>query len=175
MSEEPEKYNTGKTYIGIDCGLDGGIAILKNEILITAIMPTHKTGKGRTVDIRELEQTITSWILSGGRLIIEDPGAHASSASGLRSMTRSFAITETLAVTHKLPYQTVLSQKWQGEFWGRPKMPKGKKFDTKAAALTAARKIWPSHNWTPTERAQKPHDGMVDAALLAEYGRRKNL
>jgi hypothetical protein len=43
--------------------------------------------------------------------------------------------------------------------------------DTKDRALVAARNLWPDANFT-MERARKPHDGVVDALLLAEYGRR---
>ena len=168
-----------RKYIGIDCGLNGGIAFLEEGELCTMPMPTVKLGKGRDVDIAELKlwfmqfQEMQSY--TSIKLIIEDPGPHAASASGLRSMTRSFAITQTLAVVYELPYETVLSRNWQKEFWTRPKMPKGKEFDTKAAALATANKIWPGHDWTKSERSTKPHDGKIDAALLAEAGRRRKL
>ena len=47
-----------------------------------------------------------------------------------------------------------------------------RKLDTKKRALIAARRIWPTEDFLATERSKKPHDGIVDAALLAEYGRR---
>lgn len=184
--------NHPKTYIGIDPGLDGGIATLVDgQPLQTRIMPTIKLGKGRGIDIHTLDMLFESWALLGNhKLVIEDPGPHAASASGLRSMTRSFSILETLAVVYKLPYQAVISKRWQDEFWTRPKMkiigykdeakkkPIREKFDTKAAALVAAGRIWPEHEWRPvSEKTGKllknPHDGCVDAALLAEWGRRK--
>jgi len=46
--------------------------------------------------------------------------------------------------------------------------------DTKAMALLAAKRLFPSVDLTATERSKKPHDGIVDALLLAEYGRRKS-
>jgi hypothetical protein len=69
----------------------------------------------------------------------------------------------------------VLSQKWQKTFWSKPKMPKGQKFNTKAAALNVANQIFPGAQWLKSDRCTKPHDGMIDAALLAEYGRRENI
>ena len=54
-------------------------------------------------------------------------------------------------------------------------MPKGQKFNTKAAALNVAKQIFPAETWLKSERCTKPHDGMIDAALLAEYGRRENI
>jgi hypothetical protein len=61
---------------------------------------------------------------------------------------------------------------WQKVFWTKPKMPKGRKFDTKAAALKAAKQLWPLQDWRKNSRCTTPHDGLVDAALIAEYGRR---
>ena len=42
--------------------------------------------------------------------------------------------------------------------------------DTKARALAAACARWPGVDWTASSRARKPHDGIVDAALLALWG-----
>ena len=174
-----------KIYIGIDCGLDGGIVTIdeRGQIIDKRIMPTVEAGKGRKIDLHELDRIFMNcgFLNSDNErptIIIENPGHHAPSASGLRSMTYSFAVTEMACVANSLRYHDLLSQKWQKEFWSKPKMPKGKKFDTKAAALMAARKLWPQEEWRmPSAKTGKllknPHDGIVDAALLAEYARRK--
>ena len=169
-----------KTYIGIDPGLDGGIVELQGPHLDKRIMPTIKPGKGRKIDLSELKVMATFWQMAiyynrEIHVILEDPGGHAPSASGLRSMTYSFAVAEMLLVAFAIPYTIVRAQTWQREFWKRPTLPKGQKFDNKGAALAAARRIWPNEDWTKSERSTKPHDGMVDAALLAEWGRRGNL
>ena len=39
--------------------------------------------------------------------------------------------------------------------------------------LVAAR-LWPQAEWRVSERSRKPHGGLVDAALIAEYGRRRS-
>jgi hypothetical protein len=166
-------------YFGIDCGLDGGIALLDQQgaLIERKIMPTTSDGKARKICLRSL----ANYFAEVARhpqdqvFIVENPGAHAPSASGLRSMTYSFAAVEALLASNKLKYHIVLSQKWQKEFWSKPKMPKGQKFNTKAAAYNVACKIWPTELWLRSERCTKPHDGMIDAALLAEYGRRKGL
>ena len=166
-----------KYYIGIDCGLDGGITMInwKGKLMQTSVMPTVPSGKGRKIDLCGL----AAMIKEIGRhpekytFIVENPGAHAPSAAGLRSMTYSFAAVETLLAAYQLKHHVVLSQKWQKAFWSKPKMPKGQKFNTKAAALNAARQIWPEESWLKSDRCSKPHDGLIDAALLAEYGRRK--
>lgn len=168
------------TYIGIDCGLDGGISFLREDLL-SYPLPTLALGKGRTLDVNTFQaRFLRSTATHGGKRlfsVIEDPGPHAMSAAGLRSMTRSFAQIETILILEGIPYVAVLSKKWQSEFWTRPKMAKGSKFNTKAQALAVVTKLWPAMDWrNPNKpKSTKPHDGMTDSALLAEWGRRKNL
>lgn len=167
-------------YIGIDAGLDGGIAELDSagNLLDLTVMPTVKVGKGRKIDLQVLSDyfALAKIGCQRGRLytfILEDPGGHAPSAAGLRSMTYCFAAIESLLVANKLRYHTVSARKWQSEFWSKSKMAKGQKFDTKAAALAEAKKLWPGESFRKSERAKIAHDGLIDASLLAEYGRRK--
>lgn len=40
----------------------------------------------------------------------------------------------------------------------------------KEASLYVARQLWPDQNFLATERSRVPHDGVVDAALIAYYG-----
>ena len=164
-----------KYYIGIDAGLDGGMVELDETGAITRkwITPTIKLGKGRKIDALALGNVLRECSESNCYVMCENPGEHAQSASGLRSMTYCYASIETLLTTFRIPYDTPRALKWQREFWTKPKMPKGQKFDTKAAALVAANKLWPKESWLRTERCSTPHDGMIDAALIAEYGRRK--
>lgn len=159
-------------YIGIDCGLDGALVeIVGRHIVCKTAMPTVSNGKRREIDISILAAMFEQWTLEACTVIIEDPGGHAPSAAGLRSMTFSYAVIKTLAVQHALPHHAVMARKWQASYWSKP----AGKYDTKAAALKAAREIWPVEDWTRTERSRKAFDGFVDAALIAEYGRRKGI
>lgn len=40
----------------------------------------------------------------------------------------------------------------------------------KTTSLYVARQIWPTEDWRASERCRVPHDGIVDAALIAYYG-----
>lgn len=51
----------------------------------------------------------------------------------------------------------------------------GAKGDTKPRALAKALQLWPGETFLASERCRVPHDGMIDAALIAEYGRINNL
>jgi hypothetical protein len=45
--------------------------------------------------------------------------------------------------------------------------------DTKQRSIVAASRLFPGVSFLPTPKSRKPSDGLTDAALLAEYGRRK--
>ena len=159
-------------YLGIDCGLNGAIVVLKGRTIISKIpMPVMSNGKRNEIDIEKLSCVFEGYKSNDLFLTIEDTGGHAPSAAGLRSMTYSFAVSKTLAVVHRYPFQTVLARKWQRSFWSRPTGA----FDTKAAALKTAKELWPDEDWRKTERSKKAFDGFIDAALIAEYGRRNFL
>ena len=167
---------TDPVFIGLDTGLSGGVVTLSAQgaILHAGIMPVVSSGKHRRTDAMAL-RSLLSFLTEGktATITIEDPGGHAPSATGLASMSRSYATCLTVIELGGYRHHPVFARTWQAEFWKRPKMAAGAKFDTKAAALTEARRLWPAQDWTKSERAILPHDGMVDAALIAEYGRRK--
>jgi len=161
-------------FLGIDCGLDGAIVSLENDRILDKIsMPTIKESKKRSIDIEALSSFFNSEFKRDfAYAIVEDPGPHAPSAAGLRSMTYSFAIIKALLVSNNIRYKCVSARTWQKEFFSKPKGMK-EKFDTKAAATICAKEIWPKEDWRRTLRSKKDFDGFVDAALIAEYGRRK--
>ena len=162
-------------YIGIDLGMDGAIAFLSQSSLLTMPMPTIKKGKGRDLDLNELAQIMRSANVPTTFVCIEDLGTHFKSADALRSMAMGFQTLKVMAHLFGIQHEFVRAIDWQRKFWTRPKMAKGQKFDTKAAALIASKRIFPSHDFRKSARCSVSHDGMVDAALIAEYARREGL
>lgn len=135
-------------------------------------MPTIKEGKRRAIDIPKLNEILCKdSIIQYHTVVVEDPGHHAPSAAGLRSMTYSYATILTILRVHQIRHHTVSARTWQKHFW--TKQPG--EYDTKAEALKAATKIFPDQSWLKNSRCSKPHDGFVDAALIAEYGRSQNI
>jgi hypothetical protein len=160
-----------KIYIGVDIGLLGAIVIMHPEGHIEkAKMPLI----GKVIDIPTLRRLI------GRRdavVVFEDLGViFGSSKAAAFSMGYQVGIVEALCVAASMPYHKVKAKMWQKEmFQGVPELKKGEKRDTKGMALVACQRIFPGMDLTFTERAQKPHDGLVDALLIAEYAKRKNL
>ena len=156
--------------VGVDNGLDGGITAISaytGAVIDKTIMPTKHRNKRREVDTRKVYE----WLMeleSPFLFAIEEPLHHAKSSQAVRSMGISFGKLLGLAESRQWETKCVSVQKWQKKMLGF--VPKGK---TKEAALWAAEKLAPDECWQKSKRASKPHDGMVDAFLIARYIRGK--
>jgi hypothetical protein len=160
-------------YIGIDNGLTGGLVALSDhpgEPIAMMPMPTRGKAKGNEVDAK----AVRDWIfaLDGSRLtiIIETPGKHSPGAQALCSMWDSYGAIRAILECCEWRHHRIAPQSWQ-----KVMLIGCAKGDTKPAALSKARQLWPAETWLASPRCTKPHDGMIDAALIAEYGRIKNL
>jgi len=160
-----------KTYIGVDIGLLGAIAIIYPDGHIEkAKMPVI----GKVIDIPTLRRLI------GRRdavVVFEDLGViFGSSKKTAFSMGYQVGLLEALCVAGNNPYHKVKARAWQKEmFQGVPELTKSGKRDTKGMALVACQRLLPNVDLTFTERAKVPHDGLIDALLIATYAKRKNL
>ncbi len=159
--------------IGIDNGISGGLVALSphSKIISCLPMPTLKVRKGNEIDIA----TVWKWIsdIDANRdkfsVIIEEPGG-SKSAKSATSMAGSFHALRALCVLKSLRWHRITPQLWQ-----RAMLPGCATGDTKPRALSAVRELWPSESFLATERCRCAHEGLVDAALIAEYARRVNL
>jgi hypothetical protein len=169
--------NSTSIYIGIDNGITGGIAGLSVTpgvgILALSPMLIQKTRKGNEIDVRGVWRFILGELQIGHQVeetavVIEEPGG-SQSASAAASMAASFAALRALCELKGLRYHRVTPPQWQKALLN---CAKGQ---TKAAALTKARSLWPNQEWLASPQCRRPHDGMIDAALIAEYARRQGL
>lgn len=157
-------------YIGIDNGLKGGIALLMDDTLELHIMPIMNDGKKDRVDVNELYSLLACYARDSF-VMYESP----SGSQGVKpavSMADSFARVDSMLILGGFRREPITARKWQKLFWRVPKMAKGKTFDTKAAALNKAKQLWPVQNWLKNDKCKKAHDGLIDAALIAEFCRR---
>ncbi len=158
-------------YTGIDNGLKGGIAVLKEGRLHLHVMPVVSDGKKNRVDVFEFRDIMSCYSPADTFVVYERP-VGSKNLSAAVSMQDSFARIEAVLMLGCFRRDPITPQKWQKMFWKKPKMPKGVKFDTKAAALKVARQLFPGEDWLASDRCRVPHDGLVDSALIAEYCRR---
>lgn len=164
-------------YIGIDNGISGAIAQLNPDGALKSwhAMPTQKTRKGNEVNaasvfalLRAARDESFKQYKGSITVIIEEPGG-SKSAKAASSMAGSFHAIRAVLEVMRVRYHRITPQAWQKNILHC------KAGDTKPAALSKARQLWPDELWLETERCRKPHDGAIDAALIAEYGRVNNL
>lgn len=155
--------------IGIDNGLKGGIVVLAPDesIIATYRMPVRKkqSGKGQEVDPRRLEGILSTHCLHETVLEVMHGAQDFRSAA---SMAASAATIKTVLALAGMQCQEIRQSDWKKMFW---KKKRACDLDDKQIALSVATKQWPDQNWIPP-RCQKPHDGIIDAALIALWGLR---
>lgn len=161
-------------FIGIDNGLTGGLVALgenPGEILFKSVMPTRGKSKGNEVDgaaiVKWLQHNFNTREVTA---VLETPGKHSPGVQALCSMWDSYGVIRGILESLEIRHHRITPQAWQ------KKMLVGcKKGDTKPAALARVRQLWPHENFLATARSTKPHEGLIDAALISEYARISNL
>lgn len=147
-------------FIGIDPGEKGGIACIDTESGICYTVPYNEktlidmcrdeTWRGKTEHIM---------------CCLEKVGARPG--QGVVSMFnfgQNFGYIKGVLEAFGVPYQEITPQKWKREF--------GLASD-KAKSTEVCRKLFPGIDLVATPKSKKPHDGMAEALLMAEYARRK--
>ena len=180
MVMKKKKKKLTPVILGIDPGKDGGIVVLKRKKIIKKYrIPTINK---KLVDLVELNKIINKYKNREAHIIIEDVHAlFGSSAKATWEFGKVVGQIQGCVSASGIPYTLVAPKKWQNEmFQGVPllkttKTNQGKKVkanDNKAMALIATKRLFPSTSFIP-KGCRKPHDGLVDAALIAEWGRRR--
>ncbi len=166
-------------YVGIDVGGKGGIFAMdeKREVVFKSAIPTKK---GST----EVDYEALSFYLDDIRELndYDNPVAVLEDVHSLFGMSAksnfSFGLIKGVKIgmltAQGYNWHLVHPKTWQKEVWIEEDIVMiGKKKDTKATSLNAARRLFLDVDFRKSERAKIPHDGIVDAALMAEYAKRK--
>lgn len=164
-----------RKYIGVDIGKSGAIVIIDDSSIVSHPMPMI----GTEVDYAFLKDIIENATQhKNAHIVFEKLGViFGTSKATAFSMGHQSGAIEMLAITLSVPYTKIPAKQWQKEmFQGVEEITKTGKSsrDTKAMALIAAKRIFPDTQLT-FGKAKKPNDGLIDALLMAEYARRKNL
>jgi hypothetical protein len=161
--------------IGIDPGLDGGIAMLRGDGSVAAVcaMPTmpHPSGIGtrREYDMATIRRTIDMVKLSLGGIHVclekQQPFPKQGGVSNY-SIGHGFGLLEGLLCGMAVAYSVVHPRTWQKVMLGG--IGKG---ESKSAAAIVATRQWPELDMRKSDKCKAAHDGIIDALLLAEYWR----
>ena len=153
---------------GVDNGLDGGLVVLDGtKIVAREIMPTINVKDGkREYDsfsiIKIFQQTKPEHVFIERAQAMPGQGVTSMFSIGL-----GHGILRGILAGLALPHTLVHPRTWQSiMFRDLPKT------DTKAMSAIVSGRLWPTVDWRASPRCKKAHDGLTDAALIAEFGRR---
>lgn len=165
--------NEDTVIVGVDNGISGGLCAVSafdGGVLTYRAMPTKTVAGKSEVDIKALLDWLEPY-RNNMIVCVEEPLKHAKSSQAMRSMSISFGLILGACEAKRFEVRRVQVKEWQDAVLGKG-LAKGM---TKVAALAAANKLWPTEQWLATSRSRTPHDGIVDAALIARYNRDRQL
>ena len=141
------------TYIGIDPGAKGGLAVIRDGGITVA--PYEKS--------RYIE--ILSRVPSDSVCCLEH--VHAMPGQGVTSMFnfgQNFGWVQGVLEAMGISYELVQPQKWKKEF---------SITGDKNSSIMVCKRLFPGVSLLPTDRCRKDNDGMAEALLMAEYAKRR--
>lgn len=181
-------------YVGIDPGLDGGLArIYPNGFVHLEVMPTldgvRRGGTGRSLDLVALARDIGELldINRGLYAVLEEQVGMPSRrmrrkpdgsrevevvrmpAASAFTVGQNYGAILGVLTALDVPFEIVRPQVWQREF-GISRA----RGDTKAQAAQVATRLFPEVDLRVSERGRVPHSGKCDALLIMEFARRKH-
>jgi hypothetical protein len=178
-----------KTYIGIDPGDKGYISVQKDsDFSFFSIKDNDLYQLGKIMaDIRANNDNLVC--------VIEDIHAvFGVSAASTFSFGFNKGYLIGLLAANNIPYVLVQPKVWQKEMWGNSDMvmtyknikikDRGKdtykevtrrQVNTKETSMNAAKRLFPNIDFRRTTKCKNLDDNKVDATLMSEYARRKNL
>ena len=140
-------------FIGIDPGKGGAIAVIYADGTVAS-----------SVFSEEEYRDIVSRLRENAFAVVED--VHAMPKQGVTSMF-NFGYNKGwimgLLYASGMQAQLVSPQRWKKAFSLN---------GDKQKSIDCARRLFPGASLFATPRCKKPHDGMAEALLMAEYGRR---
>lgn len=159
------------TYIGIDPGKLGAIAVIDDggaRIYPMPLIPSGKKGRDE-YDLIAIGELVRGWARRDAFVTVEKlqpmPLKHGGTIANYnRGIAAGWAwVLAALGVSHQL----VSPQRWQGKM--HEGTPAG---DTKQRSIIAAQRLFPLVELKASARCRVPSDGFAEALLIAEYGRR---
>ena len=162
--------------IGIDPGINGGLAFFNDKKLLAAIkMPSYnytvgiskKQKKRQMIDGKEVAKLFKTF--NPDFVFIEKVGAMPK-----QGVTSTFNFGFSTGILHgvcsalNLNFETVRPQEWK-------KIVIDDTEKDKEAAILFCETNYPNISLLPTKRSKKPHDGIADAICIAVYGLSKKI
>lgn len=165
--------------VGIDVGKDGGIVAMDidGNILLKSGIPKEKDRYSHYHKMYAILKQVR--VLNGfnNDIVVGIEDVHSLYGMSAKSNFSFGGIKDAkvmACVALGYEFHLVQPKVWQKGVWCEEDIVlQGNKRsrDTKATSLNAAKRLWPKEDFRKSSRSKNPHDGIVDAALIAEYCR----
>ena len=161
-----------KVFIGIDPGKDGALAILGYRDA-PVVVPFDEREYAKW--LRKLYFLFPYPLQEPGKpvepcqifCVVEHVNAMpGQGVTSCFSFGRNFGFILGLLAAFGLPFELVRPQKWKKEFSCT---------SDKNTSIEVARRLFPYVDLRRTPQCRKPHDGICEALLMAEYARRQHV
>ena len=169
ITETIKHPSSEKTYIGIDPGLNGAMAVIGSTHYVVVDTPTFKVKSGKKTKNCYNEQLLVGMLESFDpkhtHIAIEK--VHSMPGQGVASMFsmgEGYGLWRGIITALKFPYTLVTPQAWKKEMMAG--MSK-----EKAASCVRAQQLFPEADVFGPKGG--PKDGRGDALLIAEYIKRQ--
>lgn len=180
-----EESNEEKFILGIDPGLTGALVLVDKDgdLHKRFVMPTYETAKKRKVtkgkdkgktkigkqnhvDLIKLQMIFDQIAPMVKHAYLEKVGAMpGQGVVAMFTFGKVFGYCEAMLAANKIPYTLVAPQTWtKVEHVGSPKDMKGKDRSRMVIQQNGLVEL------VTLEGEDKPHEGLIDAFLIARYG-----
>lgn len=156
-------------YVGVDPGKNGAVVIIDCQAQIVDKSPMF-VDLGGELDPVAYYNFLSKNSNHISHVFVEKVNAMpGQGVTSMFSFGQAFMFSYVVPKLMKLPLTLVTPQSWQKV------MHEGidKTLAAKKRSLIAFNRLFPGLDLRKTERCKGPHDGMIDALLLANYGRLK--
>ncbi len=163
--------------LGLDTGSHGAFVVLdqREKIKATYAFPDGERDQifvNYLDNLRAIEKPTVAYVESVHAI-------YGSAAQSTFNFGRNFQLAIDGLLVSGIPIKYVVPRVWQKEIYqGAPQyIKKGtkNKRDNKRISCEIALKHFNVDHYLATSRSKKPHDGLVDASLIALYGLRNEL
>ena len=147
-------------FIGIDPGQSGALAVIGDDFVETVI-PFSESAYRKTLLDLDAKRVMSDVKLFA---VVEHVGPMPKQGvSSTFKFGMNFGWIQGLLCAIGVPFELVRPQKWKKMFSCT---------SDKNTSIDVAQRMFPSVPLFATPRCRKPHDGMAEALLMAEYARR---
>lgn len=149
--------------IGIDPGKNGGYAIINiEELARSSVTVRPMDEKSFVEDMHFISEAFSP---SEMRCCLEKVGAMpGQGVTSMFTFGTGYGFLQGVLTAYGIPYQLVPPQTWKKAFTLN---------SVKQTSIEVCQRLFPNVSLYRTGRCTKPHDGMAEALLMAEYARRK--